>query len=42
LAYQKNHDDVQAKAHFVRALQLNPPQAQADEIRKALNGNAGP
>jgi tetratricopeptide (TPR) repeat protein len=41
LAYQKNHDDSQAKAHFVRALQLNPPQSQADEIRKALNGNAG-
>lgn len=41
LAYQKNHDDTQAKAHFVRALQLNPPQAQADEIRKALSGNAG-
>lgn len=41
LAYQKNHDDAQAKAHFVRALQLNPPQAQADEIRKALNANAG-
>lgn len=41
LAYQKNHNDTQAKAHFVRALQLNPPQAEADEIRKALNGNAG-
>jgi tetratricopeptide (TPR) repeat protein len=41
LAYQKNHDDAQAKAHFVRALQLNPPQAEADEIRKALSGNAG-
>ncbi len=41
LAYQRNHDDTHAKAHFVRALQLNPPQAQADEIRKALNGAAG-
>lgn len=41
LAYQKNHDDTQAKVHFVRALQLNPPQAQADEIRKALSGNTG-
>jgi len=41
LAYQRNHDDTQAKAHFLRALQLKPPQAQADEIRKALNGNAG-
>lgn len=41
VAYQKNHDDTHAKVHFVRALQLNPPQAQADEIRKALAGNAG-
>jgi Flp pilus assembly protein TadD len=41
LAYQKNHDDTQAKAHFVRALQLNPPQAEADEIRKALSGDTG-
>jgi tetratricopeptide (TPR) repeat protein len=41
LAYQKNHDDTQAKAHFGRALQLNPPQAQADEIRKALTANGG-
>jgi Flp pilus assembly protein TadD len=40
LAYQKSHDGARAKAQFQRALQLNPPQPQQDQIRKALTESA--
>jgi tetratricopeptide (TPR) repeat protein len=36
LAYQKKNDDGRAKEQFERALQLNPPPSEAEEIRKAL------
>ncbi|HEV8058265.1 MAG TPA: tetratricopeptide repeat protein, partial [Gemmataceae bacterium] len=41
VAYQKNHDTGRARAQFERALQLNPPQSQQEEIRRALAENVG-
>ncbi len=41
LAYQRNNDRIHAKEQFRRALELNLPRSQADEIRKALAENAG-
>jgi tetratricopeptide (TPR) repeat protein len=40
VVYEKNKNDAAARAQFERALQLNPPQSQADAIRKALAENA--
>jgi Flp pilus assembly protein TadD len=36
IAYQKNKDFAHARAQFQRALQLSPPQPEADAIHKAL------
>lgn len=41
VAYQKNKDDLHAKEQFERALHLNPPAGQVDEIRKALAKSSG-
>ena len=41
VAYQRNKSNAEAKEQFGRALQLNPPLPQADEIRKALAENTG-
>jgi len=41
LAYQKKNDAGRAKEQFERALQLNPPASQAEEIRKALASPSG-
>jgi len=36
VAYQKSNDEARAKTQFERALELNPPYPEADEIHKAL------
>jgi tetratricopeptide (TPR) repeat protein len=36
LAYQKANDRVRAKDHLEQALRINPNDARADDIRKAL------
>jgi Flp pilus assembly protein TadD len=41
VAYQKSNDAPRARAQFERALQLNPPGTQIDQIRKALSQTAG-
>jgi Flp pilus assembly protein TadD len=41
VAYEKNNDYAHAREQFRRALELNPPQSQADEIRTALAAIAG-
>jgi len=41
VAFQRNKEQPQAKEQLEKALQLNPPQEQAVEIRKALAENSG-
>ena len=40
VAYQKNNDHAHAEEQLERALQLNQPRSQAEEIRQALAGNS--